>query len=208
MKKRAKTLAILAVNIFMLANFAACGKEKEIPEYVTTISSEISDELSSGQFYLDGNIYQLPITVNDFFENGYSVGSSYENADTFTLTPGGQSSMFILAKDVDGDVRNVHCRVYNPTENDLPLSECSVGWFSIIAPADMMFPNGIWSKGTYEDVIAAYGEPREFENDSDTIFTLIYDIELEDKSKWEIEFRMNSFMFNSVTYKMEGMELE
>ena len=33
-------------------------------------------------------------------------------------------------------------------------------------------------------------------------------IELEDKSKWEIEFRMNSFMFNSVTYKMEGMELE
>lgn len=202
-------LFALVLGTLMTFFMVACGgKKEEIPEYVTAVGPVMSDELSSGQFYLDGDLYQFPLKVEDFLENGYGFGANVRVPDNFKLSPGGQSSTFFLVKEVDDDVHGLRCRAYNPTDEELPLRECMLGLISIDAPADMMFPGGIWERGKYEAVISAYGEPRTFDNNSDTIYTLVYDITMEDGSKWEVKFMMNNFKINMVTYTLEGMELD
>jgi len=201
-----KKLVLLTVCVVAALSFAGCKKEEEIPEYVTTIGAEMEAELSSGQFYLDGDLYKFPITVGELRENGYYMGLNYKNEDTFTLPPGGQSDAFMMAKEVGDDGHQIWCKVFNPTEEELKLDECSIGYLLIDAPADMMFPGGIWSKSEHEDVIDVYGEPRDFKNDSDTFYDLWYDIEMEDGSKWEVKFRHNSWSVSDVTYTREGME--
>lgn len=210
-KKASCMFTILLMCILIVFGLAACGKEEKIPEYVTTIGAEIADELSSGQFYLDGDMYQFPLTVGDFLDNGYSVSANYTNADTFALAPGGQTNSFALVKEVEDcyqDVHDVRCYVYNPTEEELPLEECMIGKITINAPAKMMFPGGIWEKTTHEKVISAYGEPKTFDNDSDIFYTMLYDIVMEDGSKWEVEIMTNNFDICHVVYTWEGMEID
>ena len=76
-----KKLVLLTVCVVAALSFAGCKKEEEIPEYVTTIGAEMEAELSSGQFYLDGDLYKFPITVGELRENGYYMGLNYVSSD-------------------------------------------------------------------------------------------------------------------------------
>lgn len=206
--------AILAACMMLSLTGCGLGKKDEPPEYVAEVSAQISSDLASGEFYLDGDLYQFPVTVQDFLDNGYSYDARYaEAAKTFKLNAGGVSTMFILCKSVPNDpydkTHGMNCQVYNPTDKELPLSECSIGRLTIDAPADMMFPGGLWSKGDYTDgeaIIAAYGEPKSYENDSDTFYTLVYDITMKDGTEWEVEFFTNNFSISHVIYKQKGIE--
>lgn len=199
---------LLALCLLTACSLTGCGeKEREIPEEVIAFQSEISPELSSGEFAVDGDMYQLPMTVGDFFDGGWGVSGMYDNADTFTLEAGGCTNKFQIVKSVGEDeLDGIWLIAVNDTEEELPLAECNIGYMRIDSPQTCVFPGGIWNYTDVETMKAAYGEPKDYINDSDTFYTLFYDIELEDGTQWEVKFRF-SFTIGEVMYTRSDIEV-
>lgn len=123
-------------------------------------SDKLSDDLFDFQVSVNGNIISLPCTVNDLYEAGCELDTTYMTK----IYAGKKASIWFN----NGGV-NLSVRMYNFTENDYNLREDEI-------PDDVIITQMLVSEGTDEDVvefakgiqlnvsteediIAAYGEP-------------------------------------------------
>lgn len=139
----------------------------------TTASGDLSDDLYSFQFSLNGTVYTLPCAYSQLTENGWSI----EDIGDQTLEPDQYTFSDAL---INGDMR-IMASLVNTDTKVLPMDKCNVGKISIDnyqaeKGVKLIFPKNITYGSTYDDVIAAYGKPTE-ESGSGSIKTLSYNLD-------------------------------
>jgi len=183
---------------------------EEDPEPVTTEApSELSDDLYSFMFSLNGDIYSLPFSYSEFAANGW-VGDDLEDD---TLNP----AQFSIATPLTNGNYRISVSFINLTENVLPFSESNIGritldeWDYDRGGAELIFPGNITLGSTYEDVIAAYGEPSS-RREGSLDLTLNYspnhytgvEIRVDNETNLVTSLRMENFVAREDSPEFEG----
>ena len=160
MKKLRKMLCFVMVLVLAMG-FAGCsGMDFEVDDekFIEESAAKISEEITSGQFVIDGVIYQFPMPLKDWLDNGWHVSSTYDNAADFRLDPYYTSNQFELFDEENKDY--VQLTVYNDSDKAAPIEECMVYSLRMsTSEVDVVFPKGMTKRNNPEDILAAYGEP-------------------------------------------------
>lgn len=186
---RIKSLVTLVIMLASVLILTGCGgdnsdskNERKTGSTVSTSSSSASAESkdadkngSSGDFpytvKINGEEYSFPMTYDEFLGYGWSMNDP-ELADTMKMpperngTPGNDDSSLFS----NGDIKNVEIHFYNPDKTDeAVLKDCLVSGinFDPYSSNGTEIPEGCVvlnsditiGKSTYEEALAAYGEP-------------------------------------------------
>lgn len=176
-----KFLACLLACSMTVLSFGGFASAEEAATEAPESSAELSDDIYSFQLKLDGDLYQFPMSYEDFTALGWELDGDEETS----LEPNSYTSETF---------RKGYLRAYvsliNLGINSSTLSGCTVGGMSIDtydfedAPETTIeFPGGIaYGKATLEDIKAAYGEPSD-SYDGDLYVSLSY--EYDSYQEWE-----------------------
>jgi len=169
---------IVVVLVFLVA----CNVAQE--DLVPEVESEniLNDAtLDSLMFSLDGVIYTLPVHFSELEANGWTPydtnprsGGGYRFT-TDTLEPGD-----FVCWELIFDSQNVVVSFTNFSEEVLPVSKGDITFVGVIYDvynAQLILPGNIMIGSTYEDVIAAYGEPDGGPHIVNDIMTIFYDLD-------------------------------
>jgi len=136
-----------------------------------TACGERQTDVFSGRFTLDGVEYTLPVHFSEFVANGWDLrGPDFFDVDTYVLEAGKSSDWWWWLTDGDPHTNSnndtiVYIEFTNLSNEDLPLKDnyitkISVGWYSL-EPVPFVLPGNIAIRSSYDDMIAAFGEPDE-----------------------------------------------
>lgn len=169
-------VAVIALNVWSLIkkgnDSPIYASEEEIEEAV----GQMGDGIMDGGFYLDGKVYQLPITVADMAENGWlieeTLNMKYEKFPANTVTN------FMNVHNSNDKQKIISVILVNPYKEKLALDDVLIEKLVMgtINANKVVLPQGITWKSTPEEVKSAYGEPSTESKDS-----LVYEDET-----WEI----------------------
>ncbi len=174
MKKLRKMLCLVMVLV-LAPSFAGCsGMNMDVDDekFIEESAAKISDELTSGQFVIDGVIYQFPMPLSDWLNNGWHVSAKYDNVAEFRLKPYYISTTFELFDEENKDY--VQMTVYNDSDEEASVEDCIVYSLKMsTSEVDVVFPKGMTKRNNPEDILAAYGEP-DAKGDSQNDLEAIY----------------------------------
>jgi len=115
----------------------------------------LGDDLFSFMFSLNGVLYTLSTPFSELAADGWEG----EYLDEVTVAPRTRSH----GMDLRNGEQTIRVTFFNPTEEELPLSESVVRyiatWEHLHGRVQLVFPGNIAMGSTYEEVIAAFGEP-------------------------------------------------
>ncbi len=162
---------------------------------------ELSDDLYSFQVQIEGEVYELPMSYQDFIAAGWKTDADEaEEIEPNSYIYGIEAKTGYLAIDIE---------VINLGINMAPLSECMVGGISFddgqyedASYAEIVFPGGLkYGEATREDLEAAYGAPYDEYEGSDYVdLTYRYDsyqtwdFEIDNESGLVTEFEVENFV--------------
>ena len=157
MKKVRMMLCLVMVLALSFAGCSGLDLDLEDTKFIEESAAKISEEITSGQFVIDGVIYQFPMPLSDWLDNGWTVSSTYDNADEFRLDPYYISTDFELFNE---DENYVRVTVYNDSAEAAPVTECMVySLYISTTEVDVVFPQGITKRNKPAEILEAYGEP-------------------------------------------------
>lgn len=171
MKKTYLLIAALAA-LSMTANAQEAETDGTVQEAAEAVSADgaLSDSWSDFQIQIDDQVYQFPMTYEEFTSYGWSCGDDLEQE----ISPY-EYGWFTFEK--DGDRSTVY--ILNLAKNNLPADECIVGGIDIDtyywedSEAAVTLPGGIvWKEADVESIKEKYGTPSDtYEGDSYTELT-------------------------------------
>lgn len=166
MKSLRKVAAFLLCIAMIICTYGCAGKlggelvdkfTGEDTKWIDESATKIGKEITSGQFVLDGVVYEFPMDLKQWLDNGWHVSNNYSNKDNFTLNPGATSTEFEL---YNTDNNYVRVSVLNDTNSDAKLEDCMVySLYMSLTEVDVVFPQGISKRNKPAEIITAYGEP-------------------------------------------------
>ena len=170
-----KKLLMLLLSAVMCVQLTACSFMEDT-KWVDEGAALMGTELTSNQFVLDGKLYTFPMDMQEWLDNGWHISRNYDNVKEFELEPGEASSEFELFNDNE---QYVEVCAYNYGDESATVDKCMVCELSIdVNEFNVVFPGGVYSKTSAEDIFAAYGEPDVNEaSDREMDATYIYDTE-------------------------------
>ena len=198
MNKKVITGMIASAMILSLCQMSALAEENTEAASQETAASEdsaLSDDLYSFELLLDGELYQFPMSYEEFTAKGWT----YKDDDTIEIKPNSYSPSERFTK---GSLE-IYASVINLGINTLPLSECTVGGISMDewqykdAPETTLeLPGGItYGISTLEDITAAYGPASDtYEGDLYTKLEYEYDY----YQDWELYVSTETGLLNEV----------
>ena len=168
-----KFLSIFAALTLSAAVLSGCGgkttdKKSSDSKPADTAATEKQDssvpELSSSVLVIDGKEYTFPVAVSELLADGWEIAEdklATEYAPGELKAEGGSTAV----KKSDSDKFFIR-GVFNPdTDAAQPLSECMIMGvqftFSVAKDTTVVFPGGATEKSTYDEILAAYGDPEE-----------------------------------------------
>ena len=155
-----KVRMMLCLVMIMALGFAGCsGMNLDLDDekFIEEGAAKISGEITSGQFVIDGVIYQFPMPLTDWLSNGWHVSSTYDNVADFRLDPYYISTDFELFNEEEDYVR---VTVYNDSAEAAPVDDCMVySLYISTTEVDVVFPQGITKRNKPAEILEAYGEP-------------------------------------------------
>ena len=158
MKKVRMMLCLIMVLVLSFAGCSGMDLELDDEKFIEESAAKISDELTSGQFVIDGVIYQFPMPLKDWLNNGWHVSSSYDNVADFRLDPYYTSTDFELFD--EENERYVRMTVYNDSDKAAPVEDCMVYYlYMSTTEVDVVLPKGMTKRNKPAEVLEAYGEP-------------------------------------------------
>ena len=170
-----KVRMMLCLVLVLAMGFAGCsGADLNLDDekFIEESAAKISEELTSGQFVIDGVIYQFPMPLKDWLDNGWHVSATYDNADEFRLDPYYISTEFELFNEDDDFVRMT---VYNDSDEAAPVDECIVySLYMSTTEVDVVLPKGMTKRNKPAEVLEAYGEPDVKNDDSNHLEATYY----------------------------------
>ncbi len=200
-----KKLVLLMMCLVLSVVSVGCQNvEEESTEWIDESAAMIGQEITSGQFVLDGVVYEFPMSLQQWLDNGWHISNNYDNVDKFTLAPGGASTEFELFNE-EGDY--VRVSVVNMSGEEAKVQECMVfSLYMSTTEVDIVLPQGLTQRNKPADVIAAYGEP-DSKGDEPRLLEAVYNYETEDAVKCYVELDVidNDYTINplaSVEYSM------
>ncbi|MCL2828452.1 MAG: DUF4366 domain-containing protein [Oscillospiraceae bacterium] len=132
----------------------------------------LSDDMFSFMFSLNGVLYTLSTPFSELAADGWEG----EDLDEVIVAPRTRSR----GTDLRNGDQTIRVTFFNPTEEELPLSESVVRYISTMEAwhgrIPLVFPQNITMGSTYEEVLAAYGEPDSY-TDHAPLRTLSYSAE-------------------------------
>lgn len=198
MNKKVITGMIASAMILSLCQMSALAEENTEAASQETAASEdsaLSDDLYSFELLLDGELYQFPMSYEEFTAKGWT----YKDDDTIEIKPNSYSPSERFTK---GSLE-IYASVINLGINTLPLSECTVGGISMDewqykdAPETTLeLPGGItYGASTLEEITAAYGPASDtYEGDLYTKLEYEYDY----YQDWELYVSTETGVLNEV----------
>lgn len=174
--KKVRRMLYMIMILAMAVSFAGCsgngiGSLKD-KKWIDESAEMISDEITSGEFVIDGVVYQFPMPLEDWLDNGWHISNSYDNVDEFRLKPYHTSSEFELINEDDAYVR---VSVYNDSGKDASIEDCIVDHLYISTmEVDVVFPQGMTKRNKPDDVLEAYGEPDSTGDSTQTLEAVYY----------------------------------
>lgn len=193
-----KKLAAAGIGIVLCTQLMACSfmetmsasKNKE-ETWIAEGAELISDDVRSGEFVIDGEVYTFPSNLSDWIDKGWHISNIYENKDTFELEPWVESSSFELYNDNE---QYVEMMVLNMSEEDAKLEECTVSYLRLSLAGNkfqVVLPKGVTGHNKPDEVYEKYGEPDE-KDDSESEFVKCYYL-FEDKEDWKCYVELGIF---------------
>ncbi len=158
----------------------------------TPVSGDLSDDLYSFQFSLNGTVYTLPCAYSVFAENGWSI----KDIEGETLEP----DQYTFSQNMDNGDMFIMASLVNTNPDTLPMEKCNVGKLSVDnyqaeKGAKLVLPKNITVGSPSDDVTAAYGEPTD-KSDLGPITALTY--KLDSYSSVVIEINTESNTVDSI----------
>ena len=199
---------LMLLMCFGLMAFAACGKEKESTKWIDESAAMLGEEITDGQFVLDGVLYSFPMDLKFWLANGWHISNNYDNADEFVLEAGNVSNEFELFNE-DGDY--VRVSVWNTSTKGAKLDECMVyTLYMSLTEVDVVFPQGITKRNKPDEILEAYGEP-DGKEDENGYVEAGYIFESKDEQQCYVELDMidNSYTidpFSSVKFHIMSFD--
>lgn len=173
-----KRLMLAGVCLGMSVMMTACGANDE---WIAKGTEKVSAELNSSEIYIDGTVYTFPGDMSYWINTGWHVSNNYDNKDDFELEPGMESTEFELFND---NKQYVKVTALNMADENATVEKCMVSSLEIaVEDFEAVLPGGITTKSTYEDIVAAYGEPTSEEGT-----TLYYEYTNADEWICQVEF--------------------
>lgn len=176
MKRTAWLYGLTAILILTGCSTSKNSKEEQEVQKEGNVKYEVKlpQRLSSFQFAINGNIYELPMRMEDVNELGWE----FDGDNNKTVEP----DSFLEAEQLKNDVDTIGIDLVNLELNIQPVMQCYVGGVTLEVPKDSMMqielPNHIVvGNATLDDVLKSYGEPTDqYEEDDYTFFTYEYGI--------------------------------
>ena len=194
---------LLALILFITMSMLVVGCNESIDEdkWIDEASAMLDKNITSGQFILNGVVYEFPMDVQYWLDNGWHVSNNYENIDEFTLDPGSYSTEFELYND---DKQYVKVTVINTSNDDAKIMDCMVYSLKLnLSKVDAVFPQGITKRSKPAGIKDVYGEPQNVEIERDFL-TWTYRYITEDE--WKCVVEIEAFDNNSVQYPCNGVK--
>lgn len=196
-----KKLLAMLLCICMCAMMTGCGEDTK---WIDESAAKIDTELTSGQFVLDGVVYEFPMTMQDWLGNGWHISNNYENKDEFALDPWYTSDEFELFNE-DGDW--VRVSAYNDSDTATKIDQCMIySVYMSLSEVDVVFPSGMTKRNNPDEILEKYGEP-DAKGDEEEALEAYYYFEQDDEWKCVVELDVfdNDYTenpFSSVKYQL------
>lgn len=155
-----KKFLALIMCIGLSFSVVACSDEPaEDTSWIKDEAAKIDEELTSGQFVINGVVFQFPMDLQYWLDNGWHISRNYDNVNKFTLDPGGMSSEFELFHDEYED-QYVKVSVINNSDKDAKVQDCMVSSVLVTTTkVDVVLPQGVNKRDKSEEILKTYGEP-------------------------------------------------
>lgn len=148
------------IMLCLVVAFVAAGCSGGVlgdTKWIDESAAKISDEITSGEFVIGDVVYQFPMPLEEWLDNGWHISNSYDNVDEFLLDAGYTSTEFELFNDDEDYVR---VTVYNDSYEAASVEDCMVySLYMSTTQVDVVLPQGLTKRNKPEDVLEAYGEP-------------------------------------------------
>ena len=185
-----KRLAAAGISIVLCTQLMACSfmetisasKNKE-EAWIAEGAALISDDVRSGEFVINGEVYTFPSNLSDWINKGWHISNAYENKDTFELEPWVESSSFELYNDNE---QYVNMTVINTSEENAKLEKCMVSYVRLSLAGNkfqVVLPKGVTGHNKPDEVYEKYGEPDEKDDSESGLVKCSY--LFEDKEEWQ-----------------------
>ena len=210
---RGKAILLVVVIWALIAGVGAFvamrmqkNEDEEAAEKIKEAADMMDEDITSGQFVIDGVMYQFPMDLQFWLDNGWHVSNNYENKDEFELEAGAVSNEFELFNDEEDFVR---VSVINTSDEDAKVEKCMVyTLYMSMTEVDAVFPGGINKSSKPDEVLDEYGDPLS-KGDESSMLEAVYSYTSEDSWKCVVELDVvdNNYTidpFTSVSYSIQS----
>ncbi len=175
----------------LFSTFSLAFSEESSSPYLL---KELSDDWTDFQFQLENQVYQLPLPVSIFLENGWTLEDDEE-----LLSP----NMVTFSRKLSKDHFSFDVRIINLGIDVLPAAECLIGGFSI-KEEDLkegislsVSQNASFGK-TKEEILTLFGTPG-----------YVYEATNYEKAEYKLEtYCTLVFYYDSETQKVITIEMQ
>lgn len=193
-----KKVLMFIMLIGACLSLAACSmSQEEDTQWINDNKNKLSNEITSGEIMIDGEVYTFPMYLKDFLDTGWHISNNYTNADTFKLNPGYSSTEFGLFKDKE----YIQVSVINMQDEEISLNEGMVEYLKVESSEfDFLLPQGITKRNTQEDIEAAYNDAEITEGSGYREYTYDFTSEAGLSCQVQLNVIVNDRIINPINY--------
>lgn len=173
MKNMKKTI-FFSLCIIIGISISACGmgeKTKRSSKDILADAKKIGDDITCGEFVLNGKVYSFPMKLSEFTNDGWKVSKNFNKSnldadsfsDTFEIYKGNSKKYLTVS-------------LYNNTDSSANIDDCLI--YSLYIrnhDFNVTYPGGLTETSSKEDIINAYGEGSNDDKDNTMKRTYSFD---------------------------------
>ena len=155
MKNFKKSLTV-ALCIVLCMGITACGIGEETKRSSKDISKDaekIGDDITCGEFVLNGKVYSFPMKLSEFTDDGWYISKNFKETK---LESESYSDTFEIYK--SNSKHYLTISLYNDTDTITDIHDCLI--YSLYIRNNnfnVTYPGGLTEKSSADDIINAYG---------------------------------------------------
>lgn len=163
--KNLKKTFVLAICIIMCFCITSCGmgeKSKRSSKSIKADSEKMGDDISCGEFVINGKLYSFPMKLSEFTNDGWKVSKDFMQSeleadsfsDTFEIYKGSSKKYLTIS-------------LYNDTDASADINDCLIYSLYIKnSNFNVTYPGGLTEASSSDDIIKTYGDGSKDDKDN------------------------------------------